>query len=129
MQQYDMVVIGGGNAGLSAAYAVAGAGRRVALVDRGPVGGLCSLAGCNPKKVLVRATEVLDEVRHAAEHGIEAPVRGVDWPKVIARKRGFTQPVPAATEEALRNAGVDRIRGAARFLSPLSIRVEDRDIA
>jgi glutathione reductase (NADPH) len=128
MEKYDFIAIGGGNTGLTASYRISAAGKSVALVDRGPVGGLCSLAGCNPKKVLVRATEVLDEVRHAAEHGIEAPVRGVEWPKVIARKRGFTQPVPAATEEALRKAGVDRIRGAARFLSPRSIRVEDRDL-
>ena len=55
MKQYDMVVIGGGNTGLAAAYGVARAGRRVALVDKGPVGGLCSLAGCNPKKRAVSA--------------------------------------------------------------------------
>src|SRR6516162_9905371 len=76
---YDFVVIGGGNAGLSAANRVAAAGKTVALMDKGPVGGLCSLAGCNPKKVLVRASEVLDEVRRAGEHGIDAPVRAVDW--------------------------------------------------
>src|SRR5439155_23827420 len=61
-RRYDFVAIGGGNAGLTAAAAVAAAGRRVALVDRGPVGGLCSLAGCNPKKVLVRTSEALDEI-------------------------------------------------------------------
>jgi glutathione reductase (NADPH) len=78
MEKYDFVAIGGGGTGLSASYRVAAAGKRVALVDRGPVGGLCSLAGCNPKKVLVRATEVLDEVRRSGEHGIDAPVRHVD---------------------------------------------------
>ena len=129
MSDYDFVAIGGGNTGLAASYRIAGAGKRVALVDRGPVGGLCSLAGCNPKKVLVRATEVLDEVRRAGEHGIDSPVNGVDWPRVIARKRTFTEPVPAATEEALRKAGVERIHGTARFVSPNTISVDGRSIS
>src|SRR5215467_7067912 len=129
MRSYDFVAIGGGNTGLTASYRIAGAGKKVALVDRGPVGGLCSLAGCNPKKVLVRATEVLDEVRRSGEHGIDAPVRSVDWRKVIARKRTFTEPVPEQTEAALKNAGVERIRGSARFTSPEAIHVDGRELS
>src|SRR5262245_35885550 len=129
MPDFDFIAIGGGNTGLAASYRIAGAGKRVALVDSGPVGGLCSLAGCNPKKVLVRATEVLEEVLRAGEHGIDAPVRGVDWPRVIARKRSFTDPVPAATEEALRKAGVKRLTGRARFISAESISVDGQEIA
>ena len=52
MKRYDFVAIGGGNAGLTAASKVAGAGHKTALIDKGAVGGLCSLNGCNPKKVL-----------------------------------------------------------------------------
>ncbi|HEY6929404.1 MAG TPA: NAD(P)/FAD-dependent oxidoreductase [Thermoanaerobaculia bacterium] len=129
MPDFDFVAVGGGNTGLTASYRIAAAGKRVALVDRGPVGGLCSLAGCNPKKVLVRATEVLDEVRRSGEHGIDAPVRGVDWRKVIARKRTFTQPVPDQTEAALKKAGVERIRGTARFVSPEAMRVDGRELS
>src|SRR5262249_3073219 len=129
MPDFDFIAIGGGNTGLAAAYRIAAAGKRVALVDQGPVGGLCSLAGCNPKKVLVRATEVLDEVRRSGEHGIDAPVRGVDWPKVIARKRTFTEPVPEQTEAALQKAGVERIRGAARFVSAEAIQVDGRPLS
>lgn len=72
MKRYDFVAIGGGNAGLTAASKVAAAGLRTALIDRGPVGGLCPLNGCNPKKILVRSTEVLDEIRHAGKFGISA---------------------------------------------------------
>jgi glutathione reductase (NADPH) len=129
MADYDFIAIGGGNTGLTAAYRIAAAGKRVALVDRGPVGGLCSLAGCNPKKVLVRATEVLDEVRHAGQHGIDVEVRRVEWSKVIDRKKRFTEPVPAATEESLKKSGVDLVRGAARFASPERIQVDGRELA
>src|SRR4029077_11015928 len=98
IRRFDFVALGGGNAGLTAAARVAAAGRTVALVDRGPIGGLCSLNGCNPKKVLVRATEVLDEIRHAARHGIDVPEPRIDWARVIDRKETFTRPVTAATE-------------------------------
>lgn len=118
MKQYDMVVIGGGNTGLAVANRVSGAGRRVALIDKGPVGGLCSLAGCNPKKVFVRASEVLDEVRRASEHGVDVAGISVDWERVWRRKHSFTDPVPESTERGLAAKGVDRIRGLARFTSP-----------
>jgi len=123
MPHYDFIAIGGGNAGLAAAHRIARAGRKVALVDRGPVGGLCSLAGCNPKKVLVRATEVLEEVRRAGEHGIETGEVRIAWPRVIARKRGFTDPVPEKTEEALAKSGVILLRGSARFASVNALEV------
>ncbi|MDQ6802778.1 MAG: NAD(P)/FAD-dependent oxidoreductase [Acidobacteriota bacterium] len=125
MQQYDMVVIGGGNTGLAAAYRVARAGRRVALVDKGPVGGLCSLAGCNPKKVFVRASEVLQTVRDAGEHGVNAGQISVDWEKVWKRKHSFTDPVPESTEKSLADAGIDRVRGAARFIDEQTISAGD----
>lgn len=126
MTDYDLVVIGGGNTGLSAAYGVAAAGRRVALVDRGPVGGLCSLAGCNPKKVFVRATEVLDEVRRAGEHGIRTGDVSIDWRKVWRRKKSFTDPVPEETEASLRNRGIELLRGEARFVGPDRIAAGER---
>jgi len=117
MKRYDFVAIGGGNAGLTAASKVASAGLRTALVDRGPVGGLCSLNGCNPKKVLVRATEVLDEIRHAARHGIYVGEVRVDWSRVIDRKETFTSSVTPTTERSLRKQGIDLIQGAPRFVS------------
>jgi glutathione reductase (NADPH) len=123
---HDFVAIGGGNTGLSAAYRVAAAGKRVALVDRGPVGGLCSLAGCNPKKVFVRATEVLDEIRRSGEHGIRTGDVAIDWSRVWSRKRSFTDPVSSQTEESLRKRGIELVRGEARFLSPDAIAAGDR---
>ncbi|MEX1243787.1 MAG: NAD(P)/FAD-dependent oxidoreductase [Thermoanaerobaculia bacterium] len=126
MSEYDLVVIGGGNTGLSAAYRVARAGKKVALVDKGPVGGLCSLAGCNPKKVFVRATEVLDEVRRAGEHGIRTGEITIDWSRVWRRKRSFTDAVPAQTEESLKKKGIDLIRAEARFTGTQALSAGDR---
>ncbi|HYS54626.1 MAG TPA: NAD(P)/FAD-dependent oxidoreductase [Thermoanaerobaculia bacterium] len=124
-QQVDMVVIGGGNAGLSAAYRVARAGKRVVLVDKGPVGGLCSLAGCNPKKVFVRASEVLETVRESGKHGVNVGKISVDWETVWKRKHAFTDPVPEWTEKSLADAGVQRVRAVARFLDQQTIAAGD----
>ncbi len=118
MTRYDLVVIGGGNTGLAVANRVSRAGRHVLLIDKGPVGGLCSLAGCNPKKVFVRASEVLDDVRRAGEHGIDVAGITVDWERVWRRKHTFTDSVPESTERGLAEKGVARIRGVARFQSP-----------
>src|SRR5438067_6915479 len=125
MKHFDMIVIGGGNTGLSAAYRVARAGRRVALVDKGPVGGLCSLAGCNPKKVFVRASEVLETVRDAGKHGVKVGEISVDWETVWKRKHSFTDPVPESTEKSLATAGVQRIGGVARFIDEQTIGAGD----
>src|SRR5260370_20777570 len=122
-----MSVMGGGKRGLSAAYRVAGAGRQVALIDRGPVGGLCSLAGCNPKKVFVRASEVLETVRRAGEHGVITGEVSIDWERVWRRKHSFTDPVPASTETALANAGVERVRGEARFIDEQTLVAGDEE--
>jgi glutathione reductase (NADPH) len=128
MPEFDLVVIGGGNAGLTAAHEVARAGRKVALVDRGPVGGLCSLAGCNPKKVFVRATEVLQELRDAETHGIHIDGLQVDWERVWKRKRSFTDPVPAQTEKSLKEAGIQFVRGSARFVSANTIQADSTEL-
>jgi glutathione reductase (NADPH) len=128
-RRYDFVAIGGGNAGLTAASRLAAAGRRVALVDRGPVGGLCSLNGCNPKKVLVRSTEVLDEIRRAAEYGIEVGPPRIDWSRVIDRKTRFTSPVTAAAERSLAEEGIDLVRGAPRFTGLNELAVDGTRLA
>src|SRR5215212_9617085 len=123
MRSYDFLAIGGGNAGLTAASLAAAAGRRTALVDRGAIGGLCSLNGCNPKKVLVRSTELLDEIRHASKFGIDVAEPRIDWPRVIDRKESFTNPVTAAAEASLKEQGIDLIQGSPRFVSTNALEV------
>jgi glutathione reductase (NADPH) len=128
MTNYDVIVIGGGNAGQAAAFRVARAGKKTALVDRGDVGGLCALRGCNPKKVIVRATEILDEVRRAGVHGITTGPVVIDWGHVIDRLHSFTDPIPEQVEENLRKSGITRLRGVARFTAPDQLTVDGREL-
>jgi len=129
MEHYDFIALGGGNAGLTASKRVKAAGKKVALIDPTPVGGLCSLNGCNPKKVLVRAVEVLHLVREAGEHGIRTGEAKIDWSAVIDRKHRFTDSVTDNTEKGLRAAKVDYIKAPARFTAPDRLEVNGRALA
>ncbi len=129
MADYDVIVIGGGNTGQAAAVRTAKAGKRTVLIDRGDVGGLCALRGCNPKKVMVRATEVLDEVRRAHVHGITTGPVSIEWSRVIDRVHTFTDPMPANTEELFAKAGVARLRGTARFTAADRVAVDGRELS
>ena len=128
MDHFDFIALGGGNAGLTASKKVRAASKRVALIDPTPIGGLCSLNGCNPKKVLVRATEVLQEVRDAHQHGIHTGELAIDWSAVIDRKHRFTDSVTAGTERGLAAAGVEYIKASPRFIAPDRLEVDGRTL-
>lgn len=128
-QHFDFIVLGGGNAGLTPAHLVAEAGRRVAVIDPGPIGGLCNLGGCKPKKILVRATEILDTVRRSPNFGVEGNgnIR-LNWGQVIDRKRAFSQPVTSESAASLAEAGIALLSGSPAFSSPSSLSVSDEEI-
>lgn len=129
MEHFDFIALGGGNAGLMASKKVAAAGKKVALIDPTPIGGLCPLWGCNPKKILQRATEVLQEVREAGEHGIYASEVRMDWSRMIDRKHRFTDPVTETTEQGLTAAGVEYIKAPPHFVAPDVLEADGRRLS
>ena len=94
-KQYDFVVIGTGSAAALAASRCHAAGWTVAVIDARPFGGTCALRGCHPKKMLVRAAEVIDAVHCMAGKGVRAPHIAIDWPELMHFKRTDTDPAPA----------------------------------
>ena len=103
--KYNLVVIGGGTAGLVTAAAAAGLGAKVALIERHLMGGDCLNVGCVPSKSLIRAARVAHEVRHAGEFGVRVPSAvEVDFPAVMERMRRL-------------RAGLSRIDSVSRFAS------------
>ena len=117
MSDFDVIVIGTGVTGQTVAEELARAGKRVAIVDRREYGGTCTLRGCEPKKVLVTAAEVVERARAQEGNGPTGDVR-LDWPALIAFKRTFTDPVPQGIEAYLKSAGVETLHGQARFSGP-----------
>lgn len=107
MAAYDLIVIGGGAAGLGAARAGAAAGARVLLVSEGEIGGECTFTGCVPSKTL-----------------IESAARGAGFADAMAGVRGAVNTI-AATETAgmLAREGIEVLRGTAVFTSPREVSV------
>ncbi len=123
-KNFDLVAIGSGAAASTVAMKCRKAGFRVALIDSRPLGGTCALRGCDPKKVLVGATEALDSSRRLRGKGVRADVR-LDWPELMRFKRSFTEPVPENRERSFTRAGIEVFHGRARFAGPRSVRVGD----
>lgn len=122
IEAFDLVVIGGGNAGVAAAGVARRAGWRVAVVEEDLLGGTCPNRGCVPKKVLVAACEVVDHARRAQGHGVTGELR-IDWDALQARRRSIVEPIPARTEASLAQNGTELVRGRARFVAPRTIAV------
>ncbi|GAA2358660.1 NAD(P)/FAD-dependent oxidoreductase [Dactylosporangium salmoneum] len=121
-KSFDVVVIGTGEAGSAVATRCQAAGRNVAIVDSRPYGGTCGLRGCDPKKVLVGAAEIIDRKRRMEGRGVAGDVR-IDWPELIRFKSTFTDPFPQQTEELFVKEGVETFHGRARFRDERSIEV------
>jgi glutathione reductase (NADPH) len=123
---FDLVVVGAGNAGLAAAGAAREAGWRVAVIEARDVGGTCPLRGCVPKKVLVAAAEALEAIARAGEHGIEVGPARLDWAALIARKGTFVAGVPEDFTRSLERRGIEVVAGRARFVAPDAVEVNGR---
>ncbi|MDJ0801980.1 MAG: NAD(P)/FAD-dependent oxidoreductase [Desulfobacterales bacterium] len=115
MQNYDVVVVGSGSGGQTAAYTLCEYGLRVAVVENSPTpGGVCALAGCQAKKYFYEATETVARSHHLAGKGIAQPAQA-DWAAVLAQKNAFTDPIPTGTRTGLEGSGIDVIDGTAAF--------------
>lgn len=121
----DLIVIGAGTAGNIAARKCAAAGWDVAMVDERPYGGTCALRGCDPKKILRRAAEVVDAARLMRGKGIDKGSLSIDWAELMAHKRDWTERMPGQVESGLEKAGVETLHGRARFRDIHTLELED----
>lgn len=119
MPDFDLVVIGAGAAGLSAASIAAALGRKVALIERGRMGGDCLNWGCVPSKALLAAAHAAAAARRAGRFGIRLPEPEIDWAAVRTHVRGAIERIaPTDSEARFRGMGVEVIRATAHFVGP-----------
>ncbi|MBI5490439.1 MAG: FAD-dependent oxidoreductase [Deltaproteobacteria bacterium] len=128
-ENYDLVVLGAGSAGLTAAIVAGRVGARVLLLDREKTGGDCTHHGCVPSKALIRCARAAHGVRHAARFGVGAAPTQVDFGRVHDFVHGAIATVASGeTPEKLRAHGVETVFGGGRFLSPTSLRAGEREV-
>ena len=127
-QDFDLIVIGTGSAGITAAFESRKAGWTVAIIDELPFGGTCALRGCDPKKVLVGAAEVTDWAWRMHAIGVIEDKAKIDWPSLQRFKRTFTDPVPATLEKQFSDASIQAFHGTATFVDRTTLRVRNETL-
>jgi pyruvate/2-oxoglutarate dehydrogenase complex dihydrolipoamide dehydrogenase (E3) component len=129
-RRYNLVVVGGGTAGLVTAAGAAGLGASVALIERNLMGGDCLNFGCVPSKALIRAARAAAEIRDASVYGIEPVNVKVDFGRVMERMRRLRAEL-SAKDSARRfrdELGVDVFIGQARFAGVDTVEVDGQTL-
>ncbi|MCK9239307.1 NAD(P)/FAD-dependent oxidoreductase [Desulfocurvus sp.] len=126
-KQYDLVVVGAGVAGGAAARACRDAGMTVAIVESDRFGGTCPLRGCNPKKVLLGAAQIVALARGLHGKGLRGEPE-VDWAALQAFKAGFVDKMPGRIEAAYSRRGIDTLHGHARLTGPRTLEVDGQPL-
>lgn len=123
MKELDVLIIGAGTAGQTAAFDLVAEGYSVAVVEKSAKpGGVCALYGCQAKKWFYEVTEIVARSRHLQGLGITAPPT-ISWPAILEAKNSFTSQVPASTVANLKGNGVEYLEGEAVFADPDTVMV------
>ncbi|MGD8522672.1 MAG: NAD(P)/FAD-dependent oxidoreductase, partial [Desulfobacterales bacterium] len=128
MDTYDVVVVGSGTSGQTAAFQLNEKGLNVAVIEKADrPGGICALAGCQPKKWFYETTEAIARARHLEGKGIVAAPEG-NWSQVLEQKQQFTSGIPEGTIKNLQEAGINFVSGEATFLNNETLSVNGKRI-
>lgn len=124
--KYDLIVIGTGAAASTIAYECNSKGLKTAVIDEREFGGTCALRGCDPKKVLVGVSEIIDWYNRM-NHVLDGDIK-IRWSELMRFKRSFTEPAPKRVEEGFLKAGIDVFHGKARFKDTNTIKVNKEEL-
>ena len=124
----NLVVIGGGSAGLVTAYIAAAVKAKVTLVEAQALGGDCLHTGCVPSKALIRSAKFLSHVKRSAEFGIRSATAEVDFAEVMDRVQRVIKSIePHDSVERYTGLGVDVVLGRARIVTPWEVEITRPD--
>ncbi|MCP5264504.1 MAG: FAD-dependent oxidoreductase [Burkholderiaceae bacterium] len=124
----NIVVIGGGSAGLVTAYIGAAVKANVTLVEKHRMGGDCLNFGCVPSKALIKSARVVHQARHASSYGLRRMDVEFDFADIMERVKNVVAAIePHDSVERYRDLGVDVVLGDARIVSPWEVEVSEQD--
>jgi dihydrolipoamide dehydrogenase len=129
MREYDVIAIGSGSSMNILSAMLRKPGVKAAVIDKDEPGGICLTRGCIPTKLLVYPAEIVRTVQEAGKFGIEAPIKKVDFKKVMERMRNHIKPDIESIRNGLRQSeNIDYYPVAAEFTSPYTLKVGDETI-
>ena len=124
----NIVVIGGGSAGLVTAYIAAAVKAKVTLVEKHKLGGDCLNTGCVPSKALIRSAKLLSHMARSKEFGINSAQASFDFAEVMARVHSVIKTIePHDSAERYTGLGVDVVQGSAKIVSPWEVDITGED--
>ncbi|WP_176142510.1 dihydrolipoyl dehydrogenase family protein [Halobacillus hunanensis] len=124
---YDVIIIGTGVAGSTAATISQRRGLSTAIVDARPYGGTCPQRGCDPKRVLTGVMEAYEDAKRLKGKGISGDF-SLNWKDLKAYKDSFTEPVAESVETSLKEKGITTYHGTAAFLDPHTLKIGEENI-
>lgn len=126
---YDVIVIGGGAAGLTSAGMAASFGAKTALVESKQLGGDCTWYGCVPSKALLKAAKVLNTIKTSEKYGIKSPKPEIDIKEILNNVHKIQHEIynDADHPDIYKNMGIDVLEGSAEFINPNSIKILKSD--
>jgi dihydrolipoamide dehydrogenase len=124
---FDVIVIGAGPGGYVAAIKASQTGKKVALIEKGDLGGTCLNVGCIPTKTLISNAQALHTIQHAADFGINVGPVTIDYAKMKERKDGVILKIRKSLEGLIGSNGIEILRGHASFIAPFELKIKGAD--
>jgi dihydrolipoamide dehydrogenase len=124
---YDVIVLGSGPGGYPAAIRASQLGKKVAIVEKELLGGICLNWGCIPTKALLKSAQVYEYAKHAADYGINVTNPTQNFSGVISRSRGVADKMSKGVQYLMKKNKIDVIMGYGKFLAPGKLEVTAAD--
>ena len=124
---YDVIVLGSGPGGYPAAIRASQLGKKVAIVERESLGGICLNWGCIPTKALLKSAQVFEYAKHAADYGIEINDPKQNFEKIIKRSRGVADKMSKGIQFLMKKNKIDVVMGTGKLLAPGKLEVTGGD--
>ena len=123
---YDVVVVGSGPGGYVAAIRASQLGLKTAIIEKESLGGICLNWGCIPTKALLKSAQVLNDIKHAKDYGIEAN-GSANFEAIIKRSRGVAEKMSKGVQFLMRKNKIDVIMGYGTLKAKGKVEVKDKD--
>ncbi|MFA6279962.1 MAG: dihydrolipoyl dehydrogenase [Bdellovibrionales bacterium] len=123
MTTSDIIIIGGGPGGYVTAIRASQLGMKVTLIEANHLGGICLNWGCIPTKALLRSAEIVTNIKHAAEYGIQVKDFGFDLKKMVERSRGVSAQLSAGVKHLLKKNKVEVVDGFGKLMGKGKVEV------